>query len=133
MSICEQCPLRDGCIERRGICRDYILYMERVEKVREQIEKLNETKETPAEGAISANESGREPSLLCQPCGDSDILREEFVRQRGAHRASGDGAEQTQLTRLPDGTEGKALCDYPSDGKRGRELCRDGGRDGLYA
>ena len=46
MSICEQCPLRDGCIERRGICRDYILYMERVERVQKEIEKLNEN-QTP--------------------------------------------------------------------------------------
>ena len=42
MSTCEQCPLRDGCIERRGICRDYILYMERVERIKKQIEQLNE-------------------------------------------------------------------------------------------
>ncbi len=46
--ICDECPLREGCIERRGLCRDYIRYMERVEKVREQIEKLNETKTAPA-------------------------------------------------------------------------------------
>ena len=42
MSTCEQCPLRDGCIERRGICRDYILYMERIEEARRKIEQLNE-------------------------------------------------------------------------------------------
>ena len=57
MTTCEQCPLRDGCIERRGICRDYILYMERVERVQKEIEKLNETKETPAEGAVPTNEA----------------------------------------------------------------------------
>ena len=46
MSTCEQCPLREGCIERRGICRDYILYQERVERVQKEIEKLNEN-QTP--------------------------------------------------------------------------------------
>ena len=40
--ICEECPLRDGCIERRGLCRDYLQYMERVERTRRQIEQLNE-------------------------------------------------------------------------------------------
>ena len=79
MSTCDTCPLRDGCYEKRGLCRDYILYMERVERIQKQIEKLNETKETPAEGAVPTNEGGGEPSLLRQPCGDSDILREEFT------------------------------------------------------
>lgn len=54
--ICEQCPLREGCIERRGICRDYILYMERIERTRRQIEQLNENNTAPAEGAIPADE-----------------------------------------------------------------------------
>ena len=93
MTTCDTCPLRDGCIERRGICRDYILYQERVERVQKEIEKLNETKEASAEGTISANKGGREPSLLRQPCGDSDILREELTGQRDAHRSSGDGTE----------------------------------------
>lgn len=57
MSTCDTCPLRDGCIERRGICRDYILYQERVERIQKQIEKLNETKETSSEGAIPTNEA----------------------------------------------------------------------------
>lgn len=56
MSTCDTCPLRDGCIERRGICRDYILYMERVERVQKEIEKLNETKEALAMRTIPANE-----------------------------------------------------------------------------
>ena len=46
--ICEECPLREGCIERRGICRDYILYMERVERTRKQIEQLNEDQKASA-------------------------------------------------------------------------------------
>ena len=79
MSTCDTCPLRDGCIERRGICRDYILYQERVERIQKEIEKLNEIEKTLAEIAIPTNEGGGEPSLLRQPCGDSDILREEFT------------------------------------------------------
>ena len=54
MSTCEQCPLRDGC---RGICRDYILYMERVERIRKQIEKLNETEKAPAVRTVPTDES----------------------------------------------------------------------------
>ena len=57
MSTCEQCPLREGCIERRGICRDYILYQERVERVQKEIEKLNETKETSSKIAIPAEQT----------------------------------------------------------------------------
>ena len=57
MSTCESCPLREGCIERRGICRDYILYMERVERVQKEIEKLNETEKTLAEIAIPTDQT----------------------------------------------------------------------------
>ena len=53
---CDECPLRERCYERRGICRDYIRYMERVERIRKQIEKLNETEKTLAKGAISTDE-----------------------------------------------------------------------------
>ena len=53
--ICEECPLAERCIERRGLCRDYIRYMERVERVQKEIEKLNETEKAPAEVAISAD------------------------------------------------------------------------------
>lgn len=60
MSTCDTCPLREGCIERRGICRDYILYMERVERVQKEIEKLNETKETSSEGTIPAEQADSE-------------------------------------------------------------------------
>jgi len=58
MTTCDTCPLREGCIERRGICRDYILYMERVERVQKEIEKLNETKTASAESSIPADEDG---------------------------------------------------------------------------
>lgn len=60
MTTCDTCPLRHGCIEKRGICRDFILYQERIEKVREQIEKLNETETTFAEVPVSTDETTEE-------------------------------------------------------------------------
>ena len=54
---CEECPLREGCIEQRGLCRDYILYMERVERIRNQIEGLNENKEKVT-GRSGTDQSG---------------------------------------------------------------------------
>ena len=60
MSTCDTCPLREGCIERRGICRDYILYMERVERIRKQIEKLNETEEASAVCTVPGDEGVQE-------------------------------------------------------------------------
>jgi len=63
-NACDTCPLRDGCIERRGICRDYILYMERVERVQKEIEKLNETTEKVfAAGPIPANQTNPRESV----------------------------------------------------------------------
>lgn len=44
---CEECPLRERCYERRGICLDCIRYMERVERTRKQIEQLNNENQTP--------------------------------------------------------------------------------------
>ena len=45
--ICDECPLRERCYERRGICLDYIRYMERIERTRKQIEKLNNENQAP--------------------------------------------------------------------------------------
>ena len=63
MSTCEQCPLRDGCYEKRGLCRDYILYMERVERTRRQIEQLNQN------NTASAGRSGSDKGSV-QKAGD---------------------------------------------------------------
>ena len=60
MSICDECPLRNGCFERRGLCRDYILYMERVERTRKQIEQLNENNTASAMRAVPADEGVQE-------------------------------------------------------------------------
>lgn len=56
MTTCDECPLHDGCYERRGLCRDYILYMERIERVQKEIEKLNETKKASAVRTVPADE-----------------------------------------------------------------------------
>lgn len=54
---CEECPLRERCYERRGICLDCIRYMERIERTRKQIEKLNnENQAPPAVRTVPADE-----------------------------------------------------------------------------
>ena len=53
--ICDECPLQGGCIEQRGLCRDYIRYMERVEEVRKKIEQLN-TSHKKAAGRSGSDE-----------------------------------------------------------------------------
>ena len=55
--ICEECPLAERCIERRGLCRDYLQYMERVERTRRQIEQLNENNTAPAEIAVPTDQA----------------------------------------------------------------------------
>ena len=54
-SICDTCPLREGCSERIGLCNAYLQYQKRVERIQKQIEKLNETEKALAEIAIPAN------------------------------------------------------------------------------
>lgn len=58
MTTCYECPLRNGCIERRGLCRDYLQYMERVERTRRQIEQLNEDQKTSAVRTVPADKGG---------------------------------------------------------------------------
>lgn len=58
--ICEECPLREGCIERRGLCRDYVRYMERVERIKKQIEQLNENNTASAVRAVPSDEGVQE-------------------------------------------------------------------------
>ena len=55
--ICEECPLAERCIERRGLCRDYLQYMERVERTRKQIEQLNEDQKASAVRTVPTDES----------------------------------------------------------------------------
>ena len=53
---CEECPLRERCYERRGICLDCIRYMERIERTRKQIEQLNENNTASAVRTVPADE-----------------------------------------------------------------------------
>jgi hypothetical protein len=55
--ICDECPLRDGCYERIGLCNAYLQYQKRIERIRKQIEKLNETEKAPAVRTVPTNES----------------------------------------------------------------------------
>ena len=59
-SICDTCPLRDGCYERIGLCNAYLQYQKRVERIQKEIEKLNETEKTPAEIAIPTEQADSE-------------------------------------------------------------------------
>lgn len=54
---CEECPLRERCYERRGICLDCIRYMERIERTRKQIEQLNENQAPPSVRTVPTDES----------------------------------------------------------------------------
>ena len=56
-SICDTCPLREGCSERIGLCNAYLQYQKRVERIRKQIEKLNETETAPAVCTVRADKS----------------------------------------------------------------------------
>ena len=58
--ICEECPPAEGCIERRGLCRDYLQYMERVERIKKQIEQLNEDQKASAVRAVPSDEGVQE-------------------------------------------------------------------------
>ena len=53
---CEECPLRERCYERRGICLDCIRYMERIERTRRQIEQLNENQAPPSVRTVPTDE-----------------------------------------------------------------------------
>ena len=63
----------------RKLNSDIAALRELIKINKDAMQKLNEIEKTLAEIAIPTNEGGGEPSLLRQPCGDSDILREEFT------------------------------------------------------
>lgn len=58
--ICEECPLRDGCYERIGLCNAYLQYQKRVERIKKQIEQLNEDQKASAVRAIPGDEGVQE-------------------------------------------------------------------------
>ena len=101
--ICDECPIREGCIERRGLCRDYILYMERVERIRNQIESLNENKEKVT-GRSGADKGGIQEARARDLCsGDEGGRDPERVRTEA--RTNPETEDSTKKT---DGSEKRA-------------------------
>lgn len=97
MSTCDTCPLRNGCFERRGLCRDYILYMERVERTRKQIESLNNANQTtPAEGTVPADKGG------VQEAGDRRGKVYQSPAERLQAKAGTDPEAQTEAQGIPE-------------------------------
>lgn len=121
--ICDECPIREGCIERRGLCRDYILYMERVERIRNQIEGLNENKEkvTGRSGADkggiqeagsmnvrTGNAGDRDPERLSpEACADAGTSAKAEGKREKAEGTTAEKAEEERGI-LDTGKRGKA-------------------------
>lgn len=58
MSTCDTCPLREWCYERRGICKSYIDYAERVERTKKDIERINQSKSNEtSEAEVAADKA----------------------------------------------------------------------------
>ena len=96
MTTCDTCPLRGGCIERRGICRDYILYMERVERTRKQIEQLNENNTPPAVRTVPADKGD------VQEAGDRRGKVYQSPAERLQTKAGADPEAQTEAQGIPE-------------------------------
>ena len=86
---CEECPLRERCYERRGICRDYILYQERVERTRRQIEQLNTGNKK------AAGRSGTDKGSI-QEAGDRRGKVHKSPSERLQAKAGTDPKEETE-------------------------------------
>ena len=124
--ICDECPIREGCIERSGLCRDYILYMERVERIRGQIEKLNENKEkvTGRSGADqgSIQKTGRR-NVRTGNAGDRDSerLSPEACADAGTSAKAEGKREEAEGTTAEKAEEERGIL----DGRKGREAHPD--------
>ena len=98
MTTCDTCPLRNGCIERRGICRDYILYMERVERTRKQIEQLNEN------NTASAGRTGADQSSI-QKAGDRRGKVYQGTSERVQTEAGAEAEAEAEAESVPEAAE----------------------------
>ena len=123
--ICEECPLRERCYERRGICRDYILYMERVERTRRKIEQLNEDYKKAAAGK-RADKGG------VQKAGDRRRKVYQGPAERLQAKARTDTEAQAEAESVPEAAEveGNGKAGSPQrteilDGVQGQEAHRD--------
>ena len=108
--ICDECTLQDGCIERRGLCRDYIRYMERIEEARRKIGKLNEDYKKAAgrsgsnEGSVqkarardlcSGDEGGRDPERVrTEACADTGTSEKAEGKREEAEGTTAEKAEE---------------------------------------
>ena len=120
---CEECPLRERCYERRGICLDCIRYMERIERIRNQIEGLNENKEkvTGRSGADkggiqeagsrnvrTGNAGDRDPERLSsEACADAGTSEKAEGKREEAEGTTEEKAEEERGI-LDTGKRGKA-------------------------
>lgn len=50
---CEDCPWFDQCSERRGVCVEFMAYLEKVKKAKHEIEELNKNFTRKAAGATA--------------------------------------------------------------------------------
>lgn len=101
--ICDECPLQGGCIEQRGLCRDYIRYMERIEEARRKIGQLNEDYKKAA-GRSGSNEGSVQKACARDLCsGDEGGRDPERVRTEArTNPETEDGTKKT------DGSEKRA-------------------------
>ena len=101
--ICDECPLREGCIEQRGLCRDYIRYMERIEEARRKIGQLNEDYKKAA-GRSGSNEGGVQKARARDLCSRDEGGRDP-ERVRTEARTNPETEDGTKKT---DGSEKRA-------------------------
>ena len=113
-SICDTCPLREGCSERIGLCNAYLQYQKRVERIRNQIESLNENKEKVT-GRSGADKGGIQKNsgvhkLQAPACGrGADSVQpaagtaEESEAFRGKEARAQKRADSPRSPRLLDG------------------------------
>ena len=55
---CNDCPFCDRCFERRGICGTYYRYMERVERTKKDIERINQMQPRKTSEANTGSDKG---------------------------------------------------------------------------
>ena len=92
---CEDCPFYQGCIERRGLCRDYLKYMERVERTRKQIEQLNEN------NTASAGRTGADQSSI-QKAGDRGGKVYQGTSERVQTEAGAEAEAEAEAESVPE-------------------------------
>ena len=121
MTTCDTCPLREGCIERRGLCRDYLRYMERVERIKKQIEQLNEN------NTASAGRSGADQSSIQKTSGVHKLQAPACGRGADSVQPAAGTAEESEAFRGKEARAQKRAGDTRGilDGEQGRQAHRN--------